>query len=153
MQQNFNLITAITVLTSDNLERGCSQRVLVKEWMTGIKLCEWELAKLGSEVKGQGSRTVRASASESGCPLLRNPQQSSVVIWWLDITLCKPAGIGERALPSLHFLWCLSGELKQSIGQLCRHSIGFYLACVQFIYSWTLKEVLFCSYCSRCGFV
>lgn len=60
--------------------------------------------EMGSEVRGRSAHIAQTSIYPQGSiffecsrPLLRNPRQSWMVMWWLDITLCKPAGIRERA--------------------------------------------------------
>lgn len=51
------------------------------------------VAEPGSEVRRRSSHTVQAPVFKSGRSHLCNPQQSQLVMWWLDITLCKPPGI------------------------------------------------------------
>lgn len=81
------------------------------------------MAEPGSEVRRRSSHTVQAPVFESGRSHLCNPRQSRLVMWWLDITLCKPPGIwrdthtlvgknheasleafrGAKRLPGLHY--------------------------------------------------
>lgn len=58
-------------------------------------------------------------------------------MWWLDITLRKPAGIKERAQ---FFTPCLSLVIGNNpFGHLRRHYTARLFCQHQFIYQWTLK--------------